>query len=379
VQARPAHTAPELYELLVGKRGWTRERCSDLADLPRRKGSMMMGYPPSDENSPRRAVTLVASALAAAALLPAVARADGLPVLGIDVGASGVASRADDARYVTVNSGSETVVSRVDPHGGRLLSSTFLPGTFTVPAVAYDGSAGGLSANGQRLVLIEPRQRFPRATTRLALLQAPKLISLATIDLQGDFSFDAVSPDGTRLYLIQYTSPTDPTRYLVRAYDLDRHRLLAGAIRDPAERGDAMRGSPVTRSMSPDGRWAYTLYDGAGGTPFVHALDTRRGRAHCIDLPALAGANLAALRLRVAGATLSVRRSHAPVATIDLHTFHVAAAPSTAAPAREPGSGETFGWIAALTAGLAAIVGVLRWRMRKPRAAPTESTPANLA
>jgi hypothetical protein len=52
-----------------------------------------------------------------------------------------------------------------------------------------------------------------------------------------------------------------------------------------------MRGNPLTRTTSPGGRWAYTLYDGAGGTPFVHALDTSRRTAHCIDLPALRGSN----------------------------------------------------------------------------------------
>ena len=41
--------------------------------------------------------------------------------------------------------------------------------------------------------------------------------------------------------------------------------------------------------MSPDGRWAYTLYDGNGKTPFIHALDTSRSTARCIDLDALAG------------------------------------------------------------------------------------------
>ena len=56
-----------------------------------------------------------------------------------------------------------------------------------------------------------------------------------------------------------------------------------------------MEGLPLTRAISPDGRWAYTLYDGAqthrNGVehePFIHALDTVGQRAVCIDLPQLA-------------------------------------------------------------------------------------------
>ena len=46
-----------------------------------------------------------------------------------------------------------------------------------------------------------------------------------------------------------------------------------------------MKGSPLTRTWSPHGRWVYTLYENPGGYPFIHALDTKRGVAHCIQLP----------------------------------------------------------------------------------------------
>ena len=60
----------------------------------------------------------------------------------------------------------------------------------------------------------------------------------------------------------------------MRAYDLVRGRLLHAPVVDPRETDEKMRGNPISRALSPDGRWAYTLYDGGGGTPFVHALDT---------------------------------------------------------------------------------------------------------
>ena len=104
------------------------------------------------------------------------------------------------------------------------------------------------------------------------------------VRLHGDFSFDAISPSGRWVYLIQYTSALDPTQYRVRALVVATGRLLGADIVDPHDRGERMRGNPLTRISSPDGRWAYTLYDG-NGQPFVHALDTSAApSARCIDV-----------------------------------------------------------------------------------------------
>ena len=265
-------------------------------------------------------------ALAAAGLVavPGVARADGLPVLGVDVGNSGVVT-ADGARYVTMASGGRTVVARVAQTGGRVLVWRAFPGTFTIPAVAYDGSAGGLSADGKTLALIEPRQSFPRAQTRFLIL-GRGLAPRGLVNLKGDFSFDAISPNGDWLFLIHYTSPQDPTRYLVQGYDLRRWRLWAAPIIDPTAPGEKMRGNPVTRAMSADGRWAYTLYDGGGATPFVHALDTVARSAHCIDLDSLSSnTDLSKLRLAVVGAgkQLEIRGGPEGTINVDLRTFRV--------------------------------------------------------
>src|SRR5437660_3278636 len=270
-----------------------------------------------------------------AALLPASAHADGLPVLGIDVGSSGVASSSGEARYVTIPAGSRTIVERVAQHGGQVLAWRSLRGTFTIPAVAYDGSASGLSADGTTLVLIEPRASFPRAETKLLVLKSDGLKPQRQVTLPGDFGFDAISPSGSWLYFIHYVSPTDPTRYLVQAFDVQHGRLLAKPVIDPKEPGDKMRGNPLSRAMSADGRWAYTLYDGAGATPFVHALDTVARSAHCIDLDGIAaGTDLWQLRLRIdqEGKRLVVRDSAAPLLTVDLRTLRVARATAVPAP-----------------------------------------------
>ena len=312
-------------------------------------------------------------AVLAAGAVGATAQADGLPVLGVDVGGVGVTGPADVARYVTLPAGTGTVVARVRKDGGQVLAWRPLRGSFTIPAVAYDGSASGLSADGRTLVLIQPRLQFPRARTALAVLDANRLRVRSIVRLRGDFSFDAVSPLGGVLYLIQYTSPRDPNRYLVRAYDLRAGRLLAEPVTDPHEPGEQMRGSPLSRATSPDGRWAYTLYDGAGRAPFIHALDTARRTARCIDLDALAGSRyLARLRLRTdpGGSTLTVRNQQKTELIVDTKTFAVS---SPAAEGRASGDHRLLpGWKVAgiFGLGLPLVAGAVVFGVRRRRHLP---------
>src|SRR3954451_7371431 len=155
---------------------------------------------------------------------------------------------------------------------GQPRTRTF-SGSYTIPAVALDGSPAGIPADGRTLVLITPRRSFPQSQTHLLVLDAHRLTVSQRLTLAGDFSFDAISPEGSSMYLIQYVAPHDPTTYAVRAYDLRSGTLLPDPIVDPDEHAGEMRGYPMTRLPSSDGRWAYTLYDGGGKEPFVHALD----------------------------------------------------------------------------------------------------------
>jgi len=280
------------------------------------------------------------------------AGADGLPVLGVDAGGTGVVALSGDARYVTMPANGNTLVARVDPHNGQVLASRLVRGTYTIPAVAYDGSAAGLSADGRTLVLIQPRASFPRARTPLMVVDARRLRTLQVVRLHGDFSFDAISPRGSLVYLIEYISPTDPTRYRVRAYDLAADRLLAQPVVDPREPGEKMGGSPLTRATSPNGRWAYTLYDGAAKTPFVHALDTSTRSARCIDLDALTGTNVSRMRLHLDAAahTLTVTSGRRPLVVIDTRSFRTSAPSEPAGFRWKPVAGATAAALAAVTA-----------------------------
>jgi hypothetical protein len=152
------------------------------------------------------------------------------------------------------------------------------------------------------------------------------------VRLRGDFSFDAISPDGRVVYLIQYVDPRNPNAYLVRSMDAATGRMDARPVVDPHESGDDMRGLPLTRATSADGRWAYTLYDGAGKHPFVHALDTVGRRAKCIDLAGnFLGSGPGAFRLRIdsGGGRLVLTEYRKPLYTVDTHTFRVSPASSS--------------------------------------------------
>src|SRR3954451_7151765 len=90
-----------------------------------------------------------------------------------------------------------------------------------------------------------------------------------------------------------------------------------------------MQGSAMTRTTSADGRWVYTLYYNPGGYPFIHALDTVRGVAHCVGLPATAseqnglGNVVLALHVqRLAGHS----RSGRPWLNVDLASWRVSPA-----------------------------------------------------
>lgn len=312
-----------------------------------------------------RARILIPTMLAAALFAPA-AGADGLPVVGVDVGPTGVTNPGVAHRYVALPSGKSTVVARVERGTGEVRGFRTIPGRLTIPAVAYDGSSAGLSADGTTLVLLAPRSGFPRKTTTFALLDAENLRERSRLTLRGDFSFDAMSPDARWLYLIQYTSPDDPLQYSVRALDSQTGSLHPKPIVDPREPGEAMNGNPLTRAMSPDGRWAYTLYEGTEH-PFIHALDTANRSARCIDLDWLHGhKDLWGMRFVVSpdGGDLRVRSGEKTVALVDTQTWAAAT-----------GAERDDGWspwvYVLLGGGVLLAVGALAYRSTRRRASST--------
>ena len=234
----------------------------------------------------------LAGALVVAALVAApLAAADG-PMPYASQGGSGVAMPDGLTRLVAVGVGaaglpqSRTELEVIQTTDGMVRNWVDLRGSWGLPVVTYSQSAAeGLSADGKTLVLGDVVASYPRMKSSFLALNPKTFRIRRTIELKGDYAYDALSPDGTRLYLIDHVDGTNSQRYVVRAYDLAAGRLLPGRIADRTQKSWVMQGYPMARTSSADGRWVYTLYSNPGGYAFVHALDTKRGVAHCVGLP----------------------------------------------------------------------------------------------
>jgi hypothetical protein len=255
--------------------------------------------------------------------------------------------------YVTQPTDDGTALARVDTSGSGKVDSRTVGIGFTIPTIAIDKSTSGLSADGKTLVLAQPLTQIGQRATQFEVVNAKSLRLRDAITLRGSYSFDAISPNGKLIYLIQYTDPAKPSQYLVRAYDLDAGHLLRAPVIDPDEAGQPMTGRPITRAMSPGGQWAYTLYQGSDEGPFVHALDTSAHKAVCVDLDGLnLPAHLAGSRLAVSsdGQELTITRDGSELGTIDTHTWAVS-------PPATPTNGHGFPWILIAILALAAAAG----------------------
>jgi hypothetical protein len=196
----------------------------------------------------------------------------------------GLGALASDGktRYVAVVGNIGTVIERIRVGDGAVVSWTSLAGFWGIPAPIPTANGGeGLTRDGKKLIIATTGSE----STQFAVLGARFLRVLDRFTLDGNFAFDALSPDGSMLYVIQHVDSSDTSRYVVRAYDLKRHALLPGRIADKTQQGWVMAGSAVTRTTSGDGRMIYTMYSRPGGYPFIHALDTMQGIAHCVGLP----------------------------------------------------------------------------------------------
>src|SRR5439155_18058731 len=118
------------------------------------------------------------------------------PSPGVVLGGNGVAAPGGATRYVTVPAGSRTALEAVRVRDGRVVRFGSFPGRFGIPLTTYSGSTGGVSADGLTVVLADAsRHSAPlRSSTSFLAVFAKTFETRATITLQGDFPFDALSP-----------------------------------------------------------------------------------------------------------------------------------------------------------------------------------------
>lgn len=263
-----------------------------------------------------------------------IATTDGLTAIRANSGAiayrTGPATQSPSGSvlYRTEPLGSDTRVVGLDGDGGEVRSRHLVSGSMDVRAVGPGG----------RYVVLAPARppginRYapvPKDHSTVAVL-ATDDGSVRSVELKGNYEPEALSSDGTAVFVVEFTPPMEPDRYRVRRLDL-RTRAVEDVFSPDKELQQDMRGSARRQVMAGDGRRLYTLYnlvDGDGNRrAFVHVLDLQDQWAHCIDLPAALGTSpedALALALDAGGRRLFVLDSGvAKMAEVDTSELSVA-------------------------------------------------------
>ena len=104
-------------------------------------------------------------------------------------------------RYVALANGGATLAQKTGS-AARILGRVTVKGRWGLPLVAYDNTVEGLVEGGPTLLLAH------QIYAADGNLRSPT--SFKDITIPGTFSFDAASPDGRYVYLIEYFSSADP-------------------------------------------------------------------------------------------------------------------------------------------------------------------------
>lgn len=195
---------------------------------------------------------------------------------------AGPASLDHQTTYVATPRNGQTTITLKNTLTGATVRTFTIPGTYATAAWGFDAAV--LSGNGRWLAL---KQLGSASTTTVALVNTQTGKIFKTISLNGIYDLDAVSPDGTRLYLLQKLNDNSG-HYYVRLYQVPQNQLLPSPIVDKTIPNDIMLGTALARQMASDGSMAYTLYiDTVHNIAFVHILPLTGDfiGARCIDLP----------------------------------------------------------------------------------------------
>ena len=172
------------------------------------------------------------------------------------------------------------------------------------PLVGLDPLPVGRSLDGSTVALVEDRPYDSSGgRSRFAVVQHHTGTFVSTdgdadlrlvriIELRGAFEFDALSPDGRILYVVQHLDGDAGGHYQVRAVDVSTGVMRDAVIVDKTHPDESMAGSPIAQVRRPNGL-VLTLYRGPEH-PFIHALNSAEAWAVCIDLPAGGAADDAA-------------------------------------------------------------------------------------
>jgi hypothetical protein len=162
------------------------------------------------------AARLVPSLLAVLLIPTAPAHAGGLPPTSLDAGPEGVLEPSGEHRFTALPLATKTVLTKSQTRGGRVLRAFILDGRWGVPVVANDGTSAEISADGTTMVLTRVAQAYPPRHSSFAVIDARSMALRDTVELDGEWCFDALSPGGRWLYLIEQPEGVDSARTAFR-------------------------------------------------------------------------------------------------------------------------------------------------------------------
>jgi WD40 repeat protein len=250
----------------------------------------------------------------------------------------------DGSVYYTLD-GAPSTLRWVDAKTGRTITQIGLASSY---AFADERELGptGLSPNGRWLVLVGDSGD----SSSFAVIDT-SLVKLATVAaVPGRFTYDAISDDGTSLYLIERITPEAAREligvsaaygYRVRVYDVPAAKLSETLVVDvkiaTQTTGDnaetrvdgIMNGIYQSSVPSRDGLWNFSFYYNPNRGPFIHVLHLNSRNAFCIlDLPNVSGGYEQrlgwSLALTPSGKTLyAVNGALGIVSSIDADTLKV--------------------------------------------------------
>jgi len=204
----------------------------------------------------------------------------------------GVVDQEAGLVYVAATAAGMTDVTAYELATGEVRASTTLAGRLSMPMIGADADPVGLSGDGGTLALDVGPELLAKAgpgngtggsgVTRFAILATDLASEPEMVELPGRWSFDALSPDGAILYLVEHLTTSKQAEYQVRAYDVVTGVLRDAVVVDKRAGSLLMDGTPVAQATTRAGEWVYTLYRNREVGPFVHALQAREVWALCI-------------------------------------------------------------------------------------------------
>ena len=95
-------------------------------------------------------------------------------------------------------------------------ASQTIDGAWRLPTVGMDPTPVGVSNDGRTIVLVETN-RPARGPSRFAIIDRTAVATPRIVELPGAFEYDALSPDGRILYVVEHLAGPPDGHYQVRA------------------------------------------------------------------------------------------------------------------------------------------------------------------